>query len=86
MHRRGSAVFSETLNSNTINVVAGISVPALFVAFGAASGTVEFTVWWLLGMTMLVAAVAYARGGLSRLHGVLVLALYAAFATVVAVR
>src|SRR5204862_260171 len=48
LHRRGSAVFSETLNSNSINVVAGISVPALFVPFGAACGTVGFTGWWLL--------------------------------------
>jgi cation:H+ antiporter len=84
LHRRGSAVVSESLNSNSLNVLAGIAVPGLFVSFGAASGLVTFSVWWLLGMTALVVGLAYARQGLGRGEGVLVVALYAAFAVVIA--
>ena len=32
--RRGAALVTETMNSNTINLVGGIAIPALFVSFG----------------------------------------------------
>ena len=86
LHRRGSAVVSESLNSNTLNVIAGISIPALFIALGTAPGTVAFSAWWLLAMTALVLGVGYARGGFGRLAGVVVVTLYAVFAAVVAIR
>jgi cation:H+ antiporter len=84
LHRRGAAVLSESLNSNSLNVLAGIGIPALFVSLGAASGLTAFSVWWLLGMTALVVAIAYFHEGLGRADGAFVIALYAAFAVVVA--
>ena len=86
LHDRGSAVVSEALNSNSLNVLAGLSVPALFVSLGSASGAVEFSVWSLVAMTAAVVALTYAGHGLRRSHGVAVIALYAVFAVMIVVR
>ena len=58
---RGAATVSEAFNSNSLNVLAGIAIPSLFLSLGAASGLVTFSVWWLLGMTV-VAVVLRLRG------------------------
>ena len=42
LHGRGSATVSEAFNSNSLNVLAGIAIPALFFALGAAGGLVTF--------------------------------------------
>ena len=39
---RGSALVSETLASNTINLVGGVIIPALAVGVAARSGLVDF--------------------------------------------
>ena len=39
MAGRGAALVSETFNSNTINLAAGVIVPAMFVAFAPATTT-----------------------------------------------
>ena len=86
LQRRGSALVSETLNSNAINLVAGISIPATVASLGALGGLGVFDVAWLLGMTA-AALVLYVRpGGTGRLGGVLLVALYAVFAAVQIVR
>jgi cation:H+ antiporter len=77
---RGSALLSETLNSNTINLVAGIAVPALVLSLGSFSGLVAFDLVWLIGMTFVVLALL-ARG-LGRVGGGLMVALYLVFAGV----
>ncbi len=82
-HNRGSAVVSEALNSNTLNVLAGICIPALMFGVGTISNPALFAIWWLLGMTGLVVWLAYRRRGLSRSDGKLVIMLYALFAAVV---
>src|SRR5207248_8174291 len=39
---RGSALVSETLNSNTVNLVFGVAIPALFVTLGSTSALTRF--------------------------------------------
>ena len=77
---RGSALLSETLNSNTINLVAGIAIPALVLSLGSFSGLVAFDLGWLIGMTLVV-LVLLVRG-VNRGGGALVVALYAVFVVV----
>ncbi len=80
LRRRGSAVVSEALNSNTLNLISGIFLPAVILGLGAASGSTIFALWWLLGMTLIVVVLASFQGGLSRWNGVVVIALYLLFA------
>src|SRR5262249_35110068 len=51
LQRRGSALMSETLNSNSINIVAGLAVPAALGTLTAFSGLAIFDLAWLIGMT-----------------------------------
>lgn len=86
LHGRGAAVVSEALNSNSLNVLAGLALPALAVSFGAASGIESFSVWWLVGMTVLAVAVVYAGNGLGRFAGAGIVLLYVPFVIVIATR
>jgi cation:H+ antiporter len=86
LHGRGSAVVSETLNSNSLNILAGIALPGLAIALGSAAGLATFSVWWLVGMTVFAVALMYARRGLRRIDGVAIILLYVAFAAVIASR
>jgi cation:H+ antiporter len=86
LHKRGSAVASEALNSNSLNVLAGLALPALVVTLGSASGLETFSVWWLVGMTVLAVALTYMRRGLRRADGAAIVLLYVAFAAVIATR
>ncbi len=80
---RGAAVVTETFNSNTLNIVAGICLPALIMGSLHASSRTIFVLWWLIGMTIATVAFAYWRNGIRRLGGVILLALYAAFAVTI---
>lgn len=80
--RRGSALVSETMNSNTINLVGGIAVPALFVGFGHFSGLLTVDVGWLLAATAVAAALLWSPGGLRRGGGVLLILSWVGFAVV----
>ncbi|HLX31666.1 MAG TPA: hypothetical protein VKR79_02735 [Gaiellaceae bacterium] len=82
IHRRGSALMSETLNSNSINIVAGVAVPAALGSLGVLSGLDVFAVAWLLGMTAVAVVLFGRRGGAGRTAGVLLIALYAVFLAV----
>ncbi len=53
---RGAAVTSETLNSNTFNLLAGICLPALVMRSTKPSPLAIYGVWWLLGMTLIAIA------------------------------
>lgn len=77
--RRGSAVVSEALNSNTLNLLAGLAVPALIVGIGAPSASAQLSVAWLLGITVLALGLTSHRGGLLRSEGMLVIAAYLVF-------
>src|SRR4029077_20431966 len=72
---RGSALVSETMNSNTINLVGGVAVPPLFVAFGARfSNLVAADVVWLLAATAVTIAMLARRRGMGRMGGGLLIA------------
>jgi Ca2+/Na+ antiporter len=77
LQSRGSALLSETLNSNTINLVAGIAIPALFLSLGSFSGLVAFDLAWLIGMTLVVLALLVR--GVGRSGGALIVGLYLVF-------
>jgi cation:H+ antiporter len=81
---RGAAVVSESLNSNTMNILAGLSLPALIFGMGKASGQALFTVWWMLGMTVFAVVAAGRRRGLNRTGGAILIALYLVFALKIA--
>jgi len=77
---RGAATFSTALNSNTLNVVAGLLVPAVLLGLGRPSGqAILITVWYVL-LTVAVLAVGYRHRGLGRITGGLIIAAYAGFA------
>ncbi len=76
---RGSAVVSETLTSNSLNVLSGVALPALVLGLGSPSGQTVFAAWWLVGMTVVAVALAAFRGGVSRLEGAILIALYLVF-------
>ena len=82
LQQRGSALISETLNSNSINIVAGLVVPAALGSFGAFSGLSVFDLAWLFGMTSVALVLFGKRGGAGRSAGVLLIALYAVFVAV----
>lgn len=77
---RGAATLSEAMNSNRVNTLAGLLVPAAFIGAGfgaaAASGTTTLAYWYLL-MTVGILSLAYGRRGLGRPAGIAILATYA---------
>ena len=79
---RGSAVLSETFNSNTVNLVFGVALPSFFVSLGTTSSLGRFDVGWLLLTTAVVIALLWRRGGVGRSAGLAILALYAVFVAV----
>jgi cation:H+ antiporter len=79
---RGGALVSETLNSNSINLVAGVVVPALFVTVASLSGEVKFDLAWLTAMTAVSLALLSRRPGLGRRGGILLIGLFIVFCVV----
>jgi cation:H+ antiporter len=75
---RGSALVSAAMNSNTINLLGGLLVPALLVGLRVGD-TAYISMAWLLGLTFLVVGLALRREGLSRGAGAVVIAAYGAF-------
>ena len=82
LQRRGSALMSETMNSNSINLAFGLAVPAALGVFTAFSGLAIFDLAWLLGMTVAALVLFGRRGGAGRGAGVFLIVLYAAFVAV----
>ncbi len=77
--RRGAALVSETLNSNTINLAAGVMVPALFVSVTSNSSRGRLDLVWLLGMTALTVLFLARTRGAGRAAGATLIVLYAGF-------
>jgi cation:H+ antiporter len=82
---RGSAVLSTALNSNAINVTAGLLIPASLVGLGAPSEQDLLVTAWYAGLTVMALALAWHGRGLGRLPGALIIAGYLAFAATLAV-
>ena len=76
---RGAAVLSIALNSNAINVVAGLLIPATIAGLGPPSGQGTLVAAWYAGMTVLALALAYRGHGLGRAAGAVIIAGYLAF-------
>lgn len=80
---RGSALVSETMNSNTINLVGGIAIPALVVGFGARfSNLVAGDLVWLVVATAAAMGLLARPEGMRRAGGALLIASWVAFAAV----
>jgi hypothetical protein len=82
---RGAATFSTALNSNNLNVVAGLLIPATVLGLGEPSGESVLVAWWCVGLTALTLLLAYRDRGLTRAGGELIIAGYAAFVVSVVV-
>ncbi len=76
---RGDALVSETLHSNSINMVGGLVIPALFVTItGVSAGGLAL----LFGLTALTLAPLARNGSLGRRGGAAIVIAYAAAAVV----
>ena len=82
LQRRGSALMSETLNSNSINVAAGIALPAALGTLTSFSGLDVFGLAWLLGMTAVAVVLFGRRNGAGRPAGALLIVLFAVFVAI----
>ena len=78
---RAAATLSTALNSNTLNVVAGLLLPGALIGLGPASGQAGLVTAWYVALTLAVLALAWRHRGLGRSAGLLVIVAYAAFAT-----
>jgi cation:H+ antiporter len=76
---RGAAVLSIALNSNAINIVAGLLIPACVAGLGPPSGQGTLIAGWYAGMTVLALALAYRVRGLGRAAGAVIIASYLVF-------
>ena len=77
---RGAATLSTAMNSNALNVAAGLLLPGVIVGLGSSSSASTMIAAWYLGLTVLALACAYSASGLRRGHGVLIICAYLAFA------
>jgi cation:H+ antiporter len=75
---RGTALFSSAMNSNTINLVGGLIVPALWIGTGSAQGSMPYFIW-LIDLTLLAVLAPLPRSRLSRAAGAVIIAVYVIF-------
>ena len=76
---RGTALFSSAMNSNTINLVGGLILPAFFAGTAATRGALPYFTW-LAVLTALAVLAPLPRRRLSRTGGALIIAIYVVFA------
>ncbi len=76
---RGAATLSTALNSNTLNVVLGLLLPAAVIGLGRPTTQTTLIAAWYIGLTAVVLAFAYRDRGIRREIGVLVIAAYLVF-------
>jgi cation:H+ antiporter len=76
---RGAALITEALNSNTINLVAGIALPSLAVTLAAQTTQERVDLALLVASTLATVAFLAPRAGMRRPAAVVLIALYAAF-------
>lgn len=77
---RGAATLSTAMNSNALNVAAGLLLPGAIVGLGASSTPCTLVAAWYFGLTVFAMGCAYIGGGLRRAQGALILSAYLAFA------
>ena len=76
---RGAAMLSTTLNSNALNVTAGLLVPATITGLGPPSAQSDLIAVWYLALTVIALAFAYRDGGVRRASGALIIGAYLVF-------
>ena len=76
---RGAAMLSTALNSNSLNVIAGLLLPAVFLGVSSPSGSSDLIGAWYVGLTAVALGFAYADRGLRRLSGWVIVFGYAGF-------
>jgi cation:H+ antiporter len=79
---RGAALVTEALNSNTINLVAGVAVPSLFVTLIANSAAERLDLALLAAMTVVTLVLLRHPRGMRRAGGVAVVGLYVVFVVI----
>lgn len=80
---RGAAVLSTALNSNAINVLAGLLIPACVLGLGSPSASVTFLAASYAAITAGALTLAYINIGLRRKSGALIIACYLVVAAVI---
>ncbi|HZL65306.1 MAG TPA: hypothetical protein VFD50_10260 [Thermoleophilia bacterium] len=79
---RGPAAFSVALNSNAVNVVVGLMIPAVLVAGATRSRDGALIMGAYVGLTLVTLGLAWAGRRLGRRAGGLIIVLYVAFVVV----
>ena len=79
---KGIAVVSESLNSNTINVLFGILLPVMVLGLNPLSSQTVFSLWWLIGMTIATLYFSFLNKGLNRFTGAVIMCIYLLFALI----
>ncbi len=82
---RDAATLSIALNSNAINVTAGLLLPGVVVGLGAPSGQGTLVAASYLALTAVTLGFGYAGHGLHRAHGALIIGGYLVFVAAVLV-
>ena len=76
---RGAAMLSTTLNSNALNVAAGLLLPATITGLGPVSVHSVLIAVWYLTLTTAAIAFAYRDGGVRRATGAFIIGSYLVF-------
>jgi len=79
---RAAATLSEAFNSNTLNVLAGLLIPAVIIASPGLGGALQVAVWYGV-LTVATIALTLAGRGINRRSGALIIAAYLVFAITV---
>ena len=82
---RGAATFSTALNSNSLNVAAGLLIPAVVIGLAKPSASGMLVASWYVALTALTLLLAYAGRGLGRISGGAIILAYIGFVVVLLV-
>jgi cation:H+ antiporter len=83
---RGAAMLSTAFNSNAINAIVGLMLPAVILGLGGATRDAGFVAAAYLGLTALAVALAFLGRGLDRRAGSTIIVAYLVFVVVLVTR
>ncbi len=81
---RGPAAFSVAINSNTVNIVVGLMIPAVIATGVSLTRDAALITAAYVGLTILTLALAWMQRGINRWAGGLIIAIYLGFVVVLA--
>lgn len=79
----GTAVLSLAFNSNTLNLLAGVSLPAVLIGGLASAPGAMADIVWLMALTLVAIGLGYLERGLNRWSGLLLIIGYLVFIAVI---